>query len=54
MSAIQDSNGDSKAIRVLFPLHAGFDTLDFAGPTEILDQARTDNGNQLSSQSYSN
>jgi transcriptional regulator GlxA family with amidase domain len=39
MSAIDDSE-KTAAIQVLFALHNGFDTLDFAGPMEIFRYAR--------------
>ncbi|KAF2197867.1 class I glutamine amidotransferase-like protein [Delitschia confertaspora ATCC 74209] len=41
MSAIVDSNdGPNEIIKVLFALYPGYDTLDVAGPLEVLNQAR--------------
>jgi len=40
MSAIAD--GDNSVIQVLYALHAGFDTMDFAGPMEVLSYAQHD------------
>ncbi|KAF2092958.1 class I glutamine amidotransferase-like protein [Rhizodiscina lignyota] len=43
MSAIDDSNdGSITPIEVLITMHKGMDTLDFAGPLEVLDTARHD------------
>jgi len=42
MSAIADHGDKNEPIRVLFTLHAGFDTLDFTGPFEILNTAAHD------------
>ncbi|KAL9620144.1 MAG: hypothetical protein Q9160_005259 [Pyrenula sp. 1 TL-2023] len=44
MSAIAESEVSSKPIQVLFTLHAGFDTLDFTGPLEMLVSAKNENG----------
>ena len=41
MSAIADGpEGPVPTIQVLFCLYPGFDTLDFAGPLEVLNWAR--------------
>lgn len=41
MSAIAEtSDGPTPPIQVLFALHPGFDTLDVAGPVEVLHTAR--------------
>ncbi|KAF1987454.1 class I glutamine amidotransferase-like protein [Aulographum hederae CBS 113979] len=40
MSAVQD--GSSEPIQVLYALHEGFDTLDFAGPFEAMWHAKHD------------
>lgn len=41
MSAIDDSNGAREdPIQVLISMHQGMDTLDFAGPLEVLSHAR--------------
>ena len=42
MSAINDTGDKNEPINLLFTLHEGFDTLDFAGPLEILKGARHD------------
>ena len=44
MSAIADGTGDGPTplIRVLIALHPGFDTLDVAGPVEVMGLARHD------------
>jgi hypothetical protein len=42
MSAINETGDKNEPINVLFTLHEGFDTLDFAGPLEILKGARHD------------
>lgn len=44
MSAIEDNEVGNKPIQVLFTLHAGFDTLDFTGPLEMLVSAKNENG----------
>ena len=41
MSAVQEgADGPTPAIKVLFTLHPGFDTLDLSGPLEVLSWAR--------------
>jgi len=40
MSAIVDSDAPPEVVKVLFALHQGFDTLDFAGPFEVFQNAR--------------
>lgn len=41
MSAIAEtSDGPTPPIQVLYALHPGFDTLDVAGPVEVLHTAR--------------
>lgn len=56
MSAIADTpDGPVPLIQVLFTLHSGFDTLDFAGPLEVLSCARhntKDPGKALISSPY--
>lgn len=42
MSAIAEPGERNEPIRILFTLHEGFDTLDFAGPLEILESALHD------------
>jgi len=41
MSAIAETpDGPSPLIQVLFTLHPGFDTVDFAGPLDVFSWAR--------------
>lgn len=43
MSAIIPEDGEAartEVIKVLFTLYPGFDTMDFAGPLEVLSHAR--------------
>ena len=42
MSAMTETGDKDEPINLLFTLHEGFDTLDFAGPLEILKGARHD------------
>ncbi|KAF2192213.1 class I glutamine amidotransferase-like protein [Zopfia rhizophila CBS 207.26] len=43
MSAIADStDGPNETVKVLFALYPGYDTLDVAGPLEVLNRARHD------------
>ena len=42
MSAVASTGDKNEPIHVLITLHNGFDTLDFAGPFEMLKTARHD------------
>jgi hypothetical protein len=42
MSAIADESGPNETIKVLFTLFPGYDTLDVAGPLEILNNTLHD------------
>lgn len=42
MSAIQDSDGPIEIVKVLFALYDGFNTLDVAGPLEVLNRSLHD------------
>ena len=44
MSAIADStDGPAEVVKVLFALYPGYNTLDVAGPLEILSRSLHDN-----------
>jgi len=53
MSAIAEENGDSTPeIKVLFCLYDNFDTMDVAGPLEVIGLAQHDGDSKLLTMSY--